>query len=169
MKNVYVLASSPVSSRYPSEWRRLGAKRNSANSPQTCDILKYWNDSEASGKKLQIFDNSIVSLFLKETWAQRKPNMEKSPGSLGVMLQFWYSETLLYGHPLNRDISGLRDSSPRPWGKKTLTFSLNSTRLIPTSRDYGQFASTLEKESSDIFSQFSPLILTPFMAPQWPY
>lgn len=31
-------------------------------------------DSEASGTKLQIFHDSIVSQFQEETWAQIKPN-----------------------------------------------------------------------------------------------
>ena len=37
------------------------------------DILKFLHDSEVLGSKLQIFQDSIVSQFPKETWAQRKP------------------------------------------------------------------------------------------------
>ena len=44
-----------------------------------------------------------------------------------------------------------------PWGKKTLTFSLNSTRLIRTPHYYGQFAFSLGKENS-----YTRLIRTPY-------
>ena len=44
-----------------------------------------------------------------------------------------------------------------PWGKKALTFSLNSTLLIQTPHYYGQFALSLGKESPYIFSKFNPL------------
>ena len=44
----------------------------------------------ALGTNLQIFDDSIVSEFPEETWAQTQPKqkIEKRPESLGVMLQF---------------------------------------------------------------------------------
>ena len=51
----------------------------------------------------------------------------------------------------------LTDSLLCPWGKKTLTFSLNSTRLIRTPHYYGQFAVSLGKGSPYIFSKFNPL------------
>ena len=42
------------------------------------------------GTKLQIFHDSIVSQFLEETWAQRKPksDIEIWPESAGVMVKF---------------------------------------------------------------------------------
>ena len=58
-----------------------------------------------------------------------------------------------------------------PWGKKALTFSLNSTLLIQTPHYYGQFALSLGKESPYIFSKFNPLntdtslLLTVFFVP----
>ena len=44
----------------------------------------------------------------------------------------YYSRTLLYGHPLNTDTSLLRTVFFVRWGKKALTFSLHSTRLLRT-------------------------------------
>ena len=35
--------------------------------------------------KIVNFDNSVVSQFPEETWAQRKPNVEKWPESLRVI------------------------------------------------------------------------------------
>ena len=55
-----------------------------------------------------------------------------------------------------------------PWGKKALTFSLKSTRLIRTPHYYGQFAVSLGKESSYIFPKFktdTPLIQTLSLVP----
>ena len=57
------------------------------------------------------------------------------------------------------------------WGKKALTFSLNSTRLIRTPHYYKQFALSLGKESPYIFQLIqpahmdTPLIGKRFMAP----
>ena len=47
-----------------------------------------------SEQKFQIFQDSIVSQFPEETWAQKKnkPNIEIWPESLGVMLEFQYTE-----------------------------------------------------------------------------
>ena len=119
------------------------------------------HDSEASGKKLQVFDNSIISLFLEETCAQRKPNQiwKNDQGAWNFdTVKSCFTDTRLIG--TSRDYGtvrldpeerkpyghlGITDSSPQPWGKKALTFSLNSTRLIRTSRDYGQFASRGKK------------------------
>jgi len=45
------------------------------------------------------------------------------------------SQTLHYGHPLTEHGHLIfSDSLLYPWGKKALTFSLNSTRLIWTPR-----------------------------------
>ena len=60
-------------------------------------------------------------------------------------------------NPLNTDTSLLRTVLLCPWGKKALTFSLNSTRLIRTPRYYRQFALSLGKETLCIFSKFNPL------------
>ena len=47
--------------------------------------------------------------------------------------QIKYSQSPLYGHPLNTDTPLLSQASlVCPWGKKALTFSLNSIRLIRT-------------------------------------
>ena len=51
----------------------------------------------------------------------------------------------------------ITDSLHCPWGKKALTYSLNSTRLIRTPHYYGQFALSLGKESLYIFSKFNLL------------
>ena len=51
----------------------------------------------------------------------------------------------------------ITDSLLCPWGKKALTFSLNSTRLIRTPHYYGQFTLSLGKESPYIFSKFNLL------------
>ena len=51
-----------------------------------------------------------------------------------------------------------------PWGKKTLTFSLNSTRLIRTPHYYGQFAFSLGKENS-----YTRLIRTPYYYGQFAF
>ena len=69
------------------------------------------------------------------------------------------SQTPLHGHMLNADISLLSKDSllSCPWGKKSLTFSLNSTRLIWTPHYYKQFALSLGKESPYIFSKVNPL------------
>ena len=64
-----------------------------------------------------------------------------------------HSQTPRYGHPLTKHGHFIiTDSLLYPWGKKALTFSLNSTRLIRTPRYYGQFALSLGKESPYIFS-----------------
>ena len=42
-------------------------------------------NSEALGTKLQIFHDSIVLQFIDE---KTKPNLERWPESLGVMLEF---------------------------------------------------------------------------------
>ena len=49
------------------------------------------------------------------------------------------------------------DSLLCPWGKKALTFSINSTRLIRTPHYYGQSAVSLGKESPYIFPNVNPL------------
>ena len=54
-------------------------------------------NSEALGRKLQIFHHSIASQFPEETWAQRKLNKtRKWPESLGVLLKFQYIEHGLF-------------------------------------------------------------------------
>ena len=48
---------------------------------------------------MQIFLDSIVSQFPKEIWTQKKnkPNIEKWPESLGIVLEFYYiKRRLLY-------------------------------------------------------------------------
>ena len=69
------------------------------------------------------------------------------------------SQTPLHGHMLNADISLLSKDSllSCPWGEKSLTFSLNSTRLIWTPHYYKQFALSLGKENPYIFSKVNPL------------
>ena len=81
------------------------------------------------------------------------------------------SETPLHGHPLTEHGHLIiTDSLLYPWGKKALTFSLNSTCLIRTPHYYRQFPLSLGRESSYIFSQFNllytdtPLILALFVA-----
>ena len=59
----------------------------------------------------------------------------------------------------------ITDSLHCPWGKKALTFSLNSNRLIRTPHYYGQFALSLGKESPYIFSKFNPLNTDTFHGP----
>ena len=59
-----------------------------------------------------------------------------------------HSQTPLHGHPLTKHGHlVIADSLLYPWGKKALTFSLNSTCLIRTPHYYGQFALSLGKES----------------------
>ena len=68
------------------------------------------------------------------------------------------SETPLHGHPLTEHGHLIiTDSLLYPWGKKALTFSLNSTCLIRTPHYYGQFTLSLGKESPYIFSKFNLL------------
>ena len=61
-----------------------------------------------------------------------------------------YCQTSLYEHPLNTDTSlFLTYSLFSPWGKKTLSFSLNSTQLIrrhPVNMDtfYGPLSSRID-------------------------
>ena len=53
-------------------------------------MLKFYHDSEVLGWKLHIFQDCVVSQFLKET-QKTKPNVEKLekwPESLGVVLKF---------------------------------------------------------------------------------
>ena len=75
------------------------------------------------------------------------------PVSLGKESPYIFSKV----NPLNTDTSLLRNSLLCPWGKKALTFSLKSTRLIRTPHYYGQFALSLGKESPYIFSKVNPL------------
>ena len=51
----------------------------------------------------------------------------------------------------------ITDSLLCPWRKKALTFSLNSTSLIQTPYYYRQFALSLEKKSPYFFSKFNQL------------
>ena len=51
----------------------------------------------------------------------------------------YYSQTPLYGHPLNTDTSLLRTISFVPGEINSVTFSLNSTHFIRTPRQYGHF------------------------------
>ena len=54
---------------------------------------------------------------------------------------FTHAVNLLHSHPALRTPNWvITDSLLCPWGKKALTFSLNSTHLIPTPHYYGQFA-----------------------------
>ena len=77
------------------------------------------------------------------------------PVSLGKESPYIFSKV----NPLNTDTSLLRNSLLCPWGKKALTFSLKSTRLIWTNSPhyYEQFAVSLEKESPYIFSKVNQL------------
>ena len=59
----------------------------------------------------------------------------------------------------------ITDSLLCPWGKKALTFSPNSTRLIRTPHYYRQFALSLGKESPYIFSKFNLLNKDTFHGP----
>ena len=51
----------------------------------------------------------------------------------------YYSQTPLYGHPLNTDTSLLRTISFVPGEINSVTFSLKSTHFIRTPRQYGHF------------------------------
>ena len=66
-------------------------------------------------------------------------------------LHFLYSQPALYGHLI------ITNSLLYPWGKKALTLSLKSTRLIRTPHYYEQSALSLGKESPYIFSKVNPL------------
>ena len=66
-------------------------------------------------------------------------------------LHFLKIQPAYYGHLI------ITDSLLCPWGKKALTFSLKSTRLIRTPHYYGQFALSLGKESPYSFPKFNPL------------
>ena len=64
--------------------------------------------------------------------------------SLGKESPYIFSKV----NPLNTDTSLLRTCSLLcPWGKKALTFSPKSTRLMRTPHYYEQFAVSLGKES----------------------
>ena len=77
-----------------------------------------------------------------------------------------HSQTPLHGHPLTEHGHLIiTDSLLYPWGKKTLTFSLKSTRFIRTPHYYGQFALSLGNESSYIFSKFNLLNTGTFYFP----
>ena len=69
-----------------------------------------------------------------------------------------HTQTLHYGHPLSEHGHLIiTDNLLYPWGKKALTFSLNSTCLIRTPHYYGQFALSLGNENPYIFSKVNPL------------
>ena len=75
-----------------------------------------------------------------------------------------YSETPLYGHLLNTVTSLLWTVCFVP-GKEALIFTLHSICLIRSPHYYGQFASSLGKESPYIFSKFSRLNTDTFLCP----
>ena len=79
-------------------------------------------------KKLTDFRKTV------ETGVDQRLKGESHPQSHNL-----HSHTLLYGHLLTEHGHLIiTDSLLYPWGKKALTFSLNSTRLIRTPHYYGQ-------------------------------